>query len=128
MSTPTGTVLLQGVCTTNTYTLKEEIASGAYGCVFRASCVSDKWQPQKDVAIKLVPLKSKDGIPNYHDVIKREVSIVNRLRHPHVMAFTDYVVHHGYQNDQHQTVGAIGLVMDQATCSLQVPRAVLNLC
>jgi serine/threonine protein kinase len=127
MSVPTVTSL-PGVCTSNTYTLKEEVASGAFGCVFRASCVSKDSQSQKDVAIKLVPLKSKDGIPNYHDVIKREVLIVNRLRHPHVMAFTDYVVHHGYQNDQHQTVGAIGLVMDLATCSLQVPRVVLTPC
>jgi serine/threonine protein kinase len=122
MSAPTATIL-PGVCTTNTYTIKRKIASGAYGSVFQASCVSAQdSQPQRDVAIKLVPLKSTDCIPNYLDMIKREVLIVNRLRHPHVMGFNDYVIHPGYRNDQHQTVGAIGLVMDLARCSLQVPR------
>jgi serine/threonine protein kinase len=78
---------LAGVCTNKQYTLGNAIARGAHATVFRASCPS-----LPDVAVKFVPLGRQDDV----DMIKNEVSIVNRLTHPHVVR-TDRIFQGGWE-------------------------------
>jgi serine/threonine protein kinase len=121
MSTSSTHPVLPGVCSNNAYQPRKRIAAGAYGCVFEATCVSQQPQPGQaphaNVAIKFIPFRSKDRNPKYVDQIKREVSIVNQLTHPHVVRIHDYVVYTDFPNED-RTIGAIGLVMDLAKCSL----------
>jgi hypothetical protein len=75
-------VILASACSTNIYTVEgQKLGSGTHATVFRASRNSSGYPRQPEyVAIKFVPLTSYR-----HAVIINEVSIVNRLNHPHVV-------------------------------------------
>ena len=123
MSEPPVVRLLTGACQGCTYELLREIGAGTFGKVHRARRIpqpaANTEQAATYVAIKFIPLY---GGARYLEMIKREVTLSNQLNHPHVLRIHDYVVDPDFRFDPPlpapPSMGAIGLVMDLAKCSL----------
>jgi serine/threonine protein kinase len=71
------------------YALGEEIGSGGYGKVHRATCKATKI----DVAIKIVPEGEHNGC--LADDIKEEINVMGQMRHPHIARLNGYFLEGG---------------------------------